>query len=235
MASKSLKPGTEGASRARRTGDRQTARGTGAKALESAEILAEGLSPEARAALARVLGENEAMRRELAEARKRIAHLERLADEDALAPVANRRAFVRELSRMIAFTRRYGSPSSVVYFDVNDLKQINDTYGHPAGDAALRHIAEVLCKNVRSSDVVGRLGGDEFGVILAQTSQEQAASKASTLASAIATSPFFWGKSEISVSAAYGVYSFTGSDDAQAAIETADKAMYQQKRVARRA
>ena len=133
---------------------------------------------------------------------------------------------------MIAFTRRYGVPSSVVYFDVNGMKQINDTHGHPAGDAALRHVADVLCKNVRSSDIVGRLGGDEFGVILAQTNQEQANAKAASLAEAIGTTPLRWGKCAIPVSAAYGVYSFSGSDDAQVAIEAADKAMYQQKRVA---
>ena len=171
------------------------------------------------------------MQRELEMARARIAQLERLADEDSLAPIANRRAFVRELSRMIAFTRRYGPPSSVIYFDVNGMKQINDTYGHPAGDAALRHVAEVLSNNVRESDIVGRLGGDEFGVILTQTSQDQANAKGVALAQAIAGTPFRWGKNSISVSAAYGVYSFTGSDDAQVAIEAADKAMYQQKRV----
>jgi diguanylate cyclase (GGDEF)-like protein len=172
-----------------------------------------------------------AMQRELEIARARIAQLERLADEDSLAPIANRRAFVRELSRMIAFTRRYGPPSSVIYFDVNGMKHINDTYGHPAGDAALRHVAEVLSKNVRESDIVGRLGGDEFGVILAQTSQDQANAKGIVLAQAIAGTPFRWGKNSIAVSAAYGVYSFTGSDDAQVAIEAADKAMYEQKRV----
>ena len=93
--------------------------------------------------------------RELAEARTQIAQLERLADEDALTPIANRRAFVRELTRMIAFTNRYGVPSSVVYFDVNGMKQINDNHGHPAGDAALRQVAKVLLDNVRSSDIVG--------------------------------------------------------------------------------
>ena len=127
---------------------------------------------------------------------------------------------------MIAFTRRYGPPSSVVYFDVNGMKQINDTHGHPAGDAALRHVAEILYKNVRSSDLVGRLGGDEFGVILAQTNQEQATAKAVSLAQEIGKTPLRWGKFKIPVSAAYGVYSFSGSDDAQVAIEAADKAMY---------
>jgi len=138
---------------------------------------------------------------------------------------------VRELSRMIAFTRRYGPPSSVIYFDVNGMKQINDTHGHPAGDAALRHVAEALCANVRSSDIVGRLGGDEFGVILAQTSQEQATAKAAALAQAIGSTPLGWGTIKIKVTAAFGVYSFSGTDDAQIAIEAADKAMYRQKRV----
>jgi diguanylate cyclase (GGDEF)-like protein len=181
-------------------------------------------APELRAALTK-------LQRELEDARARIVQLERLADEDSLAPIANHRAFVRELSRMIAFTRRYGSPSSVIYFDVNGMKQINDTYGHPAGDRALKHVAEVLSKNVRESDIVGRLGGDEFGVILAQTNQEQANAKGIALAQAIGATPFRWGRNAITVSAAYGVYSFSGGDDAQVAIEAADKAMYAQKRV----
>jgi diguanylate cyclase (GGDEF)-like protein len=131
---------------------------------------------------------------------------------------------------MIAFANRYGVPASVVYFDVNNMKQINDAHGHPAGDAALRHIATVLQENIRASDVVGRLGGDEFGVILAQTDAEQAHSKAAALAEAIAASPLRWGGTTLPVSAAYGVHVFSGSDDAQQAIEAADRAMYEQKR-----
>ena len=228
------KPAARGAVKARRASDRASAPRAGKSALKLAGIEASELSPEVRAALARMQRAGEAMRRELREARARSVQLERLADEDSLAPIANRRAFVRELSRMIAFTKRYGSPSSVIYFDVNGMKQINDTHGHPAGDAALRHVADILCNNVRSSDIVGRLGGDEFGVILAQTNQEQAAGKAVVLADAVGATPLRWGKIEIAVSAAYGVYSFTGSDDAQVAIEAADKAMYsQKKRVAR--
>jgi len=225
-------PTASGASKARRAIERATSPGTAKPALKLAENAAKELTPEVRETLARLQAEREAMQRELEEARARIVQLERLADEDSLAPIANRRAFVRELSRMIAFTRRYGSPSSVIYFDVNGMKQINDTHGHPAGDAALRHVAEVLCKNVRESDIVGRLGGDEFGVILAQTSQEQANAKASSLAQAIGATALRWGKIEIPISAAYGVYSFSGADDASVAIEAADKAMYKQKRVA---
>jgi diguanylate cyclase (GGDEF)-like protein len=233
MLNERSKPAASSASKTRRAADRSAASGRANPALKLAELGDRELPPEVRETLVRLQAEREAMQRELEDARTRITQLERLADEDSLAPIANRRAFVRELSRMIAFTRRYGPPSSVIYFDVNGMKQINDTHGHPAGDAALRHVAEVLCKNVRESDIVGRLGGDEFGVILAQTSQEQANAKAISLAQAIGETALRWGKIEIAVSAAYGVYSFSGSDDAQVAIEAADKAMYQQKRVVR--
>jgi diguanylate cyclase (GGDEF)-like protein len=230
MLKERSKPTVSAEPKTRRASDRP-AGPRSAKSAPNLTGLAEGaLTPEVRAALARMQQEGEAMRRELEQARTRIAQLERLADEDSLAPIANRRAFVRELSRMIAYTRRYGPPSSVIYFDVNGMKQINDTHGHPAGDAALRHVAQILCNSVRSSDIVGRLGGDEFGVILAQANQEQANAKAVSLAEAIGGTPLHWGKIEIAVSAAYGVYSFTGSDDAQIAIEAADKAMYTQKK-----
>jgi diguanylate cyclase (GGDEF)-like protein len=193
-------------------------------------ISADALTPELREGVARLAAERDRLRDDLAKARGRIAALERLADEDSLTPIANRRAFVRQLTRMIAFTHRYGVPASVVYFDINNMKQINDEHGHPAGDAALRHIATVLRDNIRSSDIVGRLGGDEFGVILAQTDEVQAHSKAAALAAAIVETPLRWEDLSITVSAAYGVHAFSGTDDPQHAIEAADRAMYQQKR-----
>ena len=188
------------------------------------------LTPELREAVARLTAERDRLQGELAMARGQIASLERLADEDPLTPVANRRAFVRQLTRMIAFTHRYGAPASLVYFDVNNMKQINDMHGHPVGDAALRHIATALRDHIRSSDIVGRLGGDEFGVILAYIDEEQAHNKAAALAQAIAGMPLRWGGLVIPVSVAYGVYAFSGHDDPQHAIEAADRAMYQQKR-----
>jgi len=193
-------------------------------------ISEDALTPELREGVARLAAERNRLRDELAKARSRIVSLERLADEDPLTAVANRRAFVRQLTRMIAFTHRYGVPASVVYFDLNNMKHINDQHGHPIGDAALRHIATVLRENIRSSDIVGRLGGDEFGVILAQTDEEQAHGKAAALAQAIAETPLRCGDLEISLSAAYGVYAFAGTDDPQHAIEAADRAMYRQKR-----
>ena len=193
------------------------------------------LTPDLREAVTRLAAERDRLHDELAKARGRIAALERLADEDALTPLANRRAFVRALGRTIAFSHRYGVPASLVYFDVNNMKQINDEHGHAAGDAALRHVAMVLRDNIRASDVAGRLGGDEFGVILAQSDATQAQGKASALAEAIARTPLRWGKDSVRVSAAYGVHAFSGTDTPQQAIEAADRAMYAQKRALARA
>ena len=234
MSRRDLGPADAGAEQHRRRRARDDGAATehcepGA-ALGIPGISEDALTPQLRDGLARLAAERNRLRDELAKARGRIASLERLADEDALTSVANRRAFVRQLTRMIAFTHRYGVPASIVYFDVNNMKQINDQHGHPTGDEALRHVAAVLRKNVRSSDIVGRLGGDEFGVILAQTDEEQAHGKAAALAEAIAETPLQRGDLSIPVSAAYGVYAFLGTDDPLQAIEVADRAMYEQKR-----
>ena len=111
--------------------------------------------------------------------------VERLADQDALLPIANRRAFVREMSRLASYSERYHTPASLVYFDINGFKAINDIHGHAAGDAALQSVAELLVQHVRESDTVGRLGGDEFGVILVHADEAVANTKAQSLADAI--------------------------------------------------
>lgn len=188
------------------------------------------LTPKVRAALDRLMAEVGRLREGLEQARKRIGHLEELADRDALAPVMNRRAFVRELARMIAFAERYGVAGSVLYLDVDGMKQVNDTYGHAAGDAALQQVAEVLLGNIRKSDVVGRLGGDEFGVILAQAGPEEGAAKAAAVAAAIEAAPAEWRGAKLRLGVSYGVYTFAGGEQAADALEAADRAMYARKR-----
>lgn len=192
------------------------------------------LTPKVQGAIMRLMEEVDSLRRELEQSRQRIAYLEQLADQDALAPVANRRAFVRELSRIMAFSERYNSPSSLVYFDVNGLKPINDTHGHPAGDAALMRVADVLVENVRESDVVGRLGGDEFAVILSQADEATAAEKARDLVARIEEHPLNWNNLDIPIGVAFGTYTFRGGDSAHDALAAADRAMYEQKTASRR-
>ncbi len=188
------------------------------------------LTPKVREALMTLMAEVEGMRRDLREARERLVTLERLADRDPLIPVANRRAFVRELTRTMSYSERYGHASSVVYIDLNDFKEINDTYGHTAGDDALKHVADVLLKNVRDSDLVGRLGGDEFGVILEKSDAKAARKKADTLRKAILAAPMMWQDTEITVNVAFGVYTFSGPEDAGHALAAADRDMYAHKR-----
>lgn len=188
------------------------------------------LTPKVRQALMSLLAEVQQLTREVGEARARIDYLERLADEDALMPIANRRAFLRELSRMIAFAQRYNAPASIVYIDVNEMKAINDEFGHAAGDAALLQVSRTLVETVRNTDIVGRLGGDEFGVLLVQTDQATAEHKAKQLAAAMGAHPLVWQGRSIPLSIAYGVHSFDGSHNAGDAIDAADRAMYARKR-----
>ena len=188
------------------------------------------ITPKVRDAIMTLMSEVDSLRRELSAAKKRLEEVEQFADEDPLVSVLNRRAFVRELSRQISFAERYNMQASIVYFDLNDLKILNDTHGHPAGDAALQHIGNVLLKNVRDTDFVARLGGDEFGVLLANADAKSANKKAEMLARQISTSKVVWNGKPITLSAAYGVYTFQPGQDPLQAIAEADKDMYQRKR-----
>jgi diguanylate cyclase (GGDEF)-like protein len=183
-------------------------------------------TPKVRTAIMMLLQEVDSLRHDLEQSKKRIQHLEKLADQDTLTLVANRRAFVRELSRMLSFAQRYGSRVSVLYFDIDDMKHINDTYGHPAGDAAISHVASMLIESVRESDIVGRLGGDEFGVILANADEDAARVKAEQLAHEISSRPIDCKGKKISVAITFGAYALQDDDDAHAMLEQADRAMY---------
>ncbi len=142
--------------------------------VDSAEFLgitAVEMTPAVTAAVQNLLSEIDELRGEVGRLKGRLAEVEDLADRDALTPLLNRRALLRELARIRTFSQRYGSPASLVYFDLDDLKGVNDRLGHAAGDAALKAVAERLLAHVRESDIVGRMGGDEFAVILVQADQ----------------------------------------------------------------
>jgi diguanylate cyclase (GGDEF)-like protein len=188
------------------------------------------LTPKVQAAILELMAEVDRLRQELSVALQRTDRLERLADEDPLVPVINRRAFVRELSRAMSFAQRYQVPSTLIFFDINGMKAVNDGLGHAAGDSVLKHVAGTLLANVRKSDIVGRLGGDEFGVILSQLDETRAAAKAEQLVSAINNPPLTWDGKEIVVQVAYGSYRFTGTEEPSAALAAADQAMYAHKR-----
>jgi len=203
------------------------------RVLDTASIMGipEGeLTPKVRQAILTLLDEVARLREDLERSQARIEHLERLADEDSLIPVRNRRAFVRELSRIVSYTERYQTPSSVLFFDVDELKQINDRFGHAAGDAALNHVANILIRSTRESDIIGRLGGDEFAIIMVHADANAAHAKAQELAEKVVASPFSWNGETIGVTVAYGVHSFVGGENALSALAAADRQMYAQKK-----
>lgn len=188
------------------------------------------LTPKVREAIAGLMAEVDDLRRQLKDAERRADEMEKLADQDPLTPVANRRAFVRDLSRMISYAERYGVPTSLIFFDINGMKEINDVHGHKAGDQALLHVAEMLNASTRDSDVVGRLGGDEFAVVLPQMDEASAMAKAEELAAAIRDKPLSVEGQEVPIEVAYGIFPFRAGEDASSTLAEADRRMYERKR-----
>jgi diguanylate cyclase (GGDEF)-like protein len=187
-------------------------------------------TPRVRDAIMGLMAEVERLRQDLDRAQERLVSAEAVADQDSLLPVLNRRAFVREMSRIMSFGDRYGVTASLLYFDLDGFKAVNDAFGHAAGDEALKHVAALLTANIRESDLVGRLGGDEFGVILAKADQAQAEKKAGVLAGELHAHPFVWQGKPLALSFAHGVHAFQKGEDPGVAMASADKAMYAAKR-----
>jgi diguanylate cyclase (GGDEF)-like protein len=188
------------------------------------------LTPAVRAALSALMTDLEDLRAEIGRLKARLAEAEEAADRDPLTPVKNRRAFARELHRIATFARRYGSPVSLVYFDLDGFKDVNDRYGHAAGDAALQAVAQRLSANVRESDVIGRIGGDEFAVILIQADAATATAKAASLAAIIEAEPVQFGEWSAPLRVSYGVREIDPEADPETSIAQADAAMFVNKR-----
>lgn len=176
--------------------------------------------------VAALMRDNEALRLEVARLQARLAEAEGLADRDALTPLLNRRALMRELARSLAAVDRYGGPASLVYLDLDGLKAINDRFGHAAGDAALRTVAGTLIGHIRASDAAGRMGGDEFAVILGQTNGFQAEAKARALAGEIAAAPVEGLPPVVRLKVSWGVAEIRPGLTPEAVVGEADAAMY---------
>lgn len=174
----------------------------------------------------RLRDENEALKTALADMRARVVELERLADTDTLVPLPNRRAFVREVDRVIRQVERYGTPAALIYVDLIGLKRVNDAHGHQAGDAMLLHIARALKANLRAADLVARIGGDEFGLLLDHLDEQAAQTKAQALETQLALAPLDLGRMTIKVAISAGLTMIRPDDSAEAAIARADAEMY---------
>ena len=185
-----------------------------------------------QAALATLLSEIEDLRQEVGRLKARLNEAEGLADQDVLTPLLNRRALLRELRRVLAFVQRYGGAASLIYFDLDGLKAVNDRFGHAAGDMALQAVADRLASNVRESDIVGRVGGDEFAVILVHADQATALAKAEGLAGLVEAEPVSCGDWLVPIKVSYGVGEILAGATAEQVVAEADQAMYARRRLA---
>ena len=167
----------------------------------------------------------------MAEQLERIDYLERLAISDELTGLLNRRGFEDALGRTLAAARRYGEHGVLVYIDLDGFKAINDTHGHAAGDAALRHIAEKLSDSVRPTDFVARLGGDEFAVMLTRTTWDDGLKRAEALDMLVNGTSFTWQGQIITLQASLGIQTYGPKDDGHELLNRADEAMYRAKRM----
>lgn len=201
-------------------------------AAETSQLL-QGLGLEARDVSESGIAVLERLSGELAELKAKLEAAEALADRDTLAPVFNRRAFLRELHRTMSEVERYKTPAAVIYIDLDGFKAVNDEYGHSAGDAVLRHVGVLLTDSVRESDVVGRLGGDEFGIILNRATAEEAATKAASLSDKINSSAILYAGVPHRIRASVGVHAIALAEDPETAIARADEAMYAEKHARR--
>ena len=201
-----------------------------AREVSLADIPETELTPRVRDVLFPMRAEVQKLRAELSAAQGRLHELEGLANRDPLLDILNRRAFMEELDRAAAMVDRYGVQACLVFIDLNDLKKTNDDRGHMAGDAALKHVAAALSANIRQTDVAGRLGGDEFGLILMHVTEALAERKAAQLADLIGKTPVESKDGVFSVRISCGVSAIEKGVTPDQAIERADRAMYRRKR-----
>lgn len=176
-----------------------------------------------------IRAENARLQRELAAAAARIADLEFRAEIDALTDVRNRQGFERELKRSLAYIARYDTSAVLLYLDLDGFKAVNDGHGHAAGDAVLRAVAGTLTRHVRASDVVARLAGDEFAVLMWNADVHQAEAKGNELERRIAELDHPAARAaRLGVSA--GVVPLKADLTASQILDAADRAMYARKR-----
>ncbi|MEO0882325.1 MAG: GGDEF domain-containing protein [Pseudomonadota bacterium] len=193
--------------------------------LESLGLSEDDVDHHILASLRQLTTENHRLHQRLQQLEADLSDARDLADRDVLCPVLNRRAFTREIEREIALATRRGTELSLLFLDLDNFKQINDRRGHKAGDDVLRALADALMGGVRRTDIVGRLGGDEFGVLLIEASGRNAAAQFDRLSRHLAA--------QLSrlpdVSVSIGMSDWRQGETVDDLLAAADKAMFLKK------
>ncbi len=187
-------------------------------------------SPVTDASVIDPIAEIERLRAEVESLRLRAEAAEAAADHDVLTPALNRRGFVAAMRAAMAFCQRHEVPAVLLYLDLDGFKKVNDALGHAAGDAALIHVAGMMRANLRESDAVGRLGGDEFGLLMLNAGLEEGREKAQKLAAALEHEPFHWEGRFAGLGGSFGVRALAAHTDPEVWLAEADAAMWVRKK-----
>lgn len=167
-------------------------------------------------------------------ARERLqAMLARLETTDTQTHVPNRRGFYQSLAPWMALARRPGQPTALVVLDLDSFKRVNDSYGHPAGDVVLRQIVDLCRRQLRDSDLMGRLVGVQFALLLPRTSLEEATLVAERVRSAIESTPVKSERAMIKLTASFGVTTLRPEDSTTTLFQRADEALMRAKQSGR--
>ena len=159
-----------------------------------------------------------------------LAQADEVAHTDPLTLLPNRRSIMAELQRQVTYSERYGTPLSISMIDLDNFKDVNDTYGHGAGDQVLRFMASELRDRIRQPDLIGRYGGDEFLMILPNTSANAAAEQATRLCQQDWSTAIAPGRVPIRIKLSIGIAQYQShGDNWHALLERADQALYQAK------
>lgn len=168
----------------------------------------------------------------LAELARHVETLRAQRHQDPLTGLPNRGAFDAALALELERTRRTGAPVSLAILDIDDFKRLNDTFGHPAGDAVLRAVAQTVRATIRRLDLAARLGGEEFALVLPATSRLRAVTMVERVLAAIREGHIPWEHGQLRVTASAGVATARGREavDPAALYAEADRALYDAKR-----
>jgi diguanylate cyclase len=191
-------------------------------------------------AVNRIIAANEHMQQQLAKADERLREQARAIEShateartDALTMLPNRRAFDDEMARLVREFQQGAGQFSVAMIDIDHFKRVNDDFGHQAGDAILRGVAQTLQTSLGGKGTVARFGGEEFAILLPRQALAEAEAVAERLRQAIAESEFQHDKAALKVTVSVGLTEAIGGDDGAKILERADSALYASKNAAR--
>jgi diguanylate cyclase len=173
------------------------------------------------------------MEQESEELRSQVTKEHNQAMTDALTGIPNRLAYEERLQQEVARWKRFGNPLVLVMWDIDHFKNINDSFGHKAGDKVLRTIANVLADKIRETDFVARYGGEEFVMLMTGSSLADSFPVAEKLRTAIESTGFHFRDQAITITASCGLAEFRDGDSTEQCFERADKALYKAKKEGR--